>query len=72
MKRKNSRIKKSRHLHSVDCGTLFHKREERDIWIKDHFLRVSFPDCVERQTYIRSLIKGFDEEPVIPEGQFTR
>ena len=73
MKRKKKlRFKKSRHRRTLDRGSLFPKKELRDVWIKDHFLRIVFPDLVKRMAYISALIIGLEVEPIIPDGQFTR
>ena len=70
MGRKKLKLKKARR--TLDRGTLFPKKELRDVWIKDHFLRIVFPDLVKRMAYISALIIGLEVEPIIPDGQFTR
>lgn len=69
-KKKKLRFKKPRR--ALDRGILFPKKEIKDIWIKDYFLRIAFPDYDERQAYITALIRGLEVEPIIPDGQFTR
>lgn len=68
--KKKLKFKKARRV--LDRGLLFPKKEIRDVWIKDHFLRIAFPDLEERQAYITALIGGLDTEPIISDGQFTR
>jgi len=72
MRKKNLRIKKSRHRKSLTQSILFTRKEAEAVYIKDHFLQIAFPNHDQRQAYITALIKGFDVEPIIPETQFTR
>lgn len=69
-KRKKLRFNKLRR--TPNRADLFPKKEIRDIGIKDYFLRIAFPDFAERMAYISALIKGLEEEPVIPDTQFIK
>jgi len=68
--KKKLKFKKARR--TLDRGTFFPKKEAREVMAKDYFLRRAFPDCEERQAYITALIRGLEEEPIIPSTQFTR
>lgn len=68
--KKKLKFKKARR--TLDRGLLFPKKEIKDIWIKDYFLRIAFPDREVRLAYISALIKGLEVEPIIPHNQFTR
>jgi hypothetical protein len=69
-KKKKLRFKKPRR--KLTSESLFPKKEMKAVVIKDYFLRIAFPDYAKRQAYITALIKGLEEEPIIPDTQFTR
>lgn len=58
-KAKKLRFKRRRHL---DIDRLFNRKVDEKLLQMDWSIRQAFPDPVERQKYIQSLIKGLGNE----------
>ena len=59
MKKKKLKFKKRR---SVSSDQLFKRKANQQLMMMDWSIRKAFPDPVERQEYIRSLIDGLEKE----------
>jgi len=57
--KKKLKIKKRRHISS---DSLFKEKADSQLMMMDYSIRQAFPDLVERQKYIKALIKGLEEE----------
>lgn len=57
--KKKLRFKKRR---SISKDELFKRRMDTHLLWMDYSIRQAFPDPVERQKYIKDLIKGLEEE----------
>jgi len=59
MSKKKLKFKKRRSVSSED---LFKKKADTKLLWMDWSIRQAFPDPVEREKYIQSLVKGLEEE----------
>ena len=64
---KKSKIKKSRR--AFDRSSFFPKREVQEIGLKYYLISKVFPERTQQLEYIRVLIKGLDEEPILENSE---